>query len=395
MRDEPTGQNRNGSVAAVLSRDEPPTTLTNMRPKLSSIFTEEEGEQKRMSRQVDLEPEQRLSRELGTISRATSAPELEDPLHFVSPLSSFSQGDASQSGLGLSPAAMFLSSFSPTTDPLPSPDAEGEVVAGYRLGPIVGYGGFSIIRRASSAQGGAVAVKIVRRCDLSKHPDPARARKRLDRESAVWGSLSHEHILPLFSVTQTLYADFFVTLYCPAGSLFDILKRDGNPALPQDDAGMMFRQVVRGLRYLHEAAGYVHGDVKLENVLVDEMGVCRITDFGMASRIGERDEACASSGEEDAREPAAAQRLLPTPQPAPTRRSLSKQTGLPTHLSLSRHYGGPRHRNSSPFPASSMSTAAPPTRRFQSGSLPYASPELLLPSSSPPMSPILRRTSGR
>jgi len=48
---------------------------------------------------------------------------------------------------------------------------------------------------------------------------------------------------------------------------------------------MMFRQVVRGLRYLHEEARLVHRDIKLENVLVDEMGLCKIADFGTAKPI--------------------------------------------------------------------------------------------------------------
>ena len=31
----------------------------------------------------------------------------------------------------------------------------------------------------------------------------------------------------------------------------------------------------------------VHADLKLENVLVDEMGVCHISNFGMTRSIGE------------------------------------------------------------------------------------------------------------
>ncbi|KAI0930901.1 hypothetical protein AcV7_004957 [Taiwanofungus camphoratus] len=260
----------------------------------------------------------------------------------------------------------------PTTHATSLPDSEGETVAGYTLGPIIGHGGFSTIRRASSPQGGTVAVKIVRRSVISKQANPVLARKRLDREANVWTTLSHEHILPLFSVTRTPYADFFVTLYCPAGSLFDILKRDGRPALPQDDAGMMFRQVVRGLRYLHEVAGIVHGDMKLENVLVDEMSVCRITDFGMAHKIGEVDEDVGIGEAEEGGEHNRPH--LPHP-----RRSHGKQGPLPVHLSLRRHHG-PRHRISSPLP-SSISKPVPSTPEFPQGSLPYASPELLLPPS--------------
>src|ERR1700733_6477216 len=39
--------------------------------------------------------------------------------------------------LSMSPAAMFLSSFSPTSAPTRTPDAEGETVSGYKLGPII------------------------------------------------------------------------------------------------------------------------------------------------------------------------------------------------------------------------------------------------------------------
>ncbi|KAI0930900.1 hypothetical protein AcV7_004957 [Taiwanofungus camphoratus] len=367
-----TEESRSG-LSTQLWRDE---ALSNARPKLPSIITDEDDGDKRRKSRKGVDEEQRLSRELESIPshvKATSVPETEDTFLLTSPLSSsFSHGNIPESDISMSPAAMFLSSFSPTTHATSLPDSEGETVAGYTLGPIIGHGGFSTIRRASSPQGGTVAVKIVRRSVISKQANPVLARKRLDREANVWTTLSHEHILPLFSVTRTPYADFFVTLYCPAGSLFDILKRDGRPALPQDDAGMMFRQVVRGLRYLHEVAGIVHGDMKLENVLVDEMSVCRITDFGMAHKIGEVDEDVGIGEAEEGGEHNRPH--LPHP-----RRSHGKQGPLPVHLSLRRHHG-PRHRISSPLP-SSISKPVPSTPEFPQGSLPYASPELLLPPS--------------
>lgn len=277
--------------------------------------------------------------------------------------------------MSMSPAAMFLSAFSPATSLAPLPDDEGEEIDGYKLGGIIGYGGFSSIRRANDPSGSTVAVKIVRRSDLSKSNNPSLARKRLNNEAAIWETLSHEHILPLFHSAHTPYADFFVMLYCPAGSLYDILKRDGRPALPHDDAGMMFRQVVRGLRYLHDVMGLVHGDIKLENVLVDEMGVCRIGDFGMARKIGEVDE----NEQELVRRQRSVNRERSPAQIIHSKRQL--KTTLPVHLSLMRHHSGPRHRNSSPLPSSQTVPPSHAAYEFQPGSLPYASPELLLPSS--------------
>ena len=310
-----------------------------------------------------------------------SAPDPAADPFFSPPYTSppISQSDITETDVSASPAALFLSAFSPTAPSVSLPDAEGEVVAGYVLGPIIGHGSFAIVRRASSPKGGTVAVKIVRRSDLDKQGDPERARAALDHEASVWTSLSHEHILPLFTSSHTPYADFFVTLYCPAGSLFDILKRDGRPALPQDEAGRMYRQVVKGLRYMHEVAGFVHRDLKLENVLVDEMGVCRIGDFGMAKRIGESD------GDEEDRPTSRAERsrTIRHSKTMRQKRSKSRQSaapsGLSQHLSLLRHHSGPRHRNSSPLPATSEATSK---QVYQPGSLPYAAPELLIPSTS-------------
>jgi len=338
----------------------------------------------------DGDQDQRISQKLlSSISPHMKAASMPDPFMFVSPVvspSTYPQEDASQSEMSMSPAAMFLSSFSPMSSVAGLPDDEGELVAGYTLGPIIGYGGFSTIRRASSAQGGVVAVKIVRRSEVARHPNPEQARQQLDHEMQVWSSLGHEHILPLFTSSHTSYADFFITLYCPAGSLFDILKRDGRPALPQDDAGMMFRQVVRGLRYLHEVAGIVHGDMKLENVLVDEMGLCKIGDFGMARKIGEFDEidglpvieVVESVGPR--RDGRGVQRFA-SMKATPTRSRSRQGAALPVHLSLLRHHSGPRHRNSSPLPNAAEITHVLPNPTFQPGSLPYAAPELLLPQS--------------
>ncbi|GJE92568.1 kinase-like domain-containing protein [Phanerochaete sordida] len=309
--------------------------------------------------------------------KSQSAPDPFEASFFSPPVS---QSDFAETDVSASPAAMFLSAFSPMTASSSLPDAEGEEVAGYVLGPIVGHGAFAIVRRASSSQGGTVAVKIVRRSDLDKQEDPAKARAALDHEAAVWASLSHENILPLFSSSHTPYADFFVTLYCPAGSLFDILKRDGRPALPLDETGRMYRQVVKGLRYMHEVAGVVHRDLKLENVLVDDMGVCRIGDFGMAKRIGELE---SDADEEDRPTRSARAQTIAPSRSLREKRSRSRKashgpSAITTHLSLLQHRSGPRHRNSSPLPGPSEAKQV----RFVPGSLPYASPELLTPPNS-------------
>ncbi|KAF8752625.1 Protein tyrosine kinase [Rhizoctonia solani] len=234
-------------------------------------------------------------------------------------------------------------------------------------------------------------------------------------EAALWSTLSHEHILPLFSAEESdsLGAWFLFTLYCPAGTLLDLLKRDGQIITPSaqntpskrrpsfassfspvnsisrgrsgsitqpqpqrggllpETAATLFRQVVRGLRYLHEVARVVHRDIKLENVLVDENGGARITDFGLAVQL---DEEPVRSSIERSRSRVSAER---------TRRSVSRHRTFST-------YAPPGHGHAPPSyglgraNSVSVTSTTPPTakNKFPPGSLPYAAPELLKPSRS-------------
>ncbi|KAI5118018.1 hypothetical protein M0805_003455 [Coniferiporia weirii] len=286
----------------------------------------------------------------------------------------FLQGDAQldvHEPMALSPAQSFLSMFTPAS--ASSRDTGNESVAGYTLAETIGHGGFSTVRKAHSSTGEVVAVKIVTKTDIEGQDDPEQAWRHFNNEVAIWRTLNHEHILPLFCVEHTVHADFLVMLFCPAGSLYDILKRDGHPALPHDDAGMLFRQVVRGLRYLHETVRLVHGDIKLENVLVDEAGMCRISDFGLSRYIPDH----ATTQNECQCERGS------TGEHAPDRirrhSTISHTTSA--HLPRRRHLGPSRHRNSTPFGNATELPSALPFHQFQPGSLPYASPELLSPPS--------------
>ncbi|KAF8194401.1 kinase-like domain-containing protein [Mycena galopus ATCC 62051] len=249
-----------------------------------------------------------------------------------------------------SPAALFLSAFmqAPPAAAV-QPDGEGQVVGGFTLGPIFAHGGFSTIRRATNGTGAIVAVKCV-----PKQRERG-AAKRIAHEESIWTALSHEHILPLFACIHTPTTDFFVTQLCPAGSLFDIM-RAGVPA--REDAGRMFRQIVRGLRYLHTEKRLIHRDVKLENVLVDEAGVCRIADFGMARYMDDDDD------DESALEWSEDQDLSPLTHNGGVHRAMS--------MAVPRTAAHPLARPRRDRPTTT-------TEEFQPGSLPYAAPELLGP----------------
>jgi len=117
---------------------------------------------------------------------------------------------------------------------------------------------------------------------------------------------------------------------------------------------------------MHEVAANVHRDMKLENVLVDEMGVCRIGDFGLSRKIGERDE-----DEEEEEEDRTVQMAGGGVHRAASMALPSSRR--PALHSVARH-SSVRHRNS---------TSSHHHKVFNPGSLPYSAPELLLPCTTP------------
>lgn len=76
---------------------------------------------------------------------------------------------------------------------------------------------------------------------------------------------------------------FFVMEYLPGGDLFGLLYRQGG-SLPESAATFYIGELVLALNDLHEM-GYVHRDIKPDNVLIDRCGHIKLADFGSAAKL--------------------------------------------------------------------------------------------------------------
>ncbi|KAG4993419.1 hypothetical protein JHK82_030158 [Glycine max] len=74
--------------------------------------------------------------------------------------------------------------------------------------------------------------------------------------------------------------------YAAGGSLADQVKKHGG-RLPESYVRRCTRSLVEGLKHIHDN-GYVHCDVKLQNILVFQNGDVKIADFGLAKEKGEK-----------------------------------------------------------------------------------------------------------
>nr|ACT98268.1 cdk2-like protein [Schmidtea mediterranea] len=100
-------------------------------------------------------------------------------------------------------------------------------------------------------------------------------------------SVSHENIIYLkeICIKQNIvngvfeFNYFLIFEYCE----YDLLKllKDRNVRLTFANIKSIMEQSLRGLNHLHEK-GFMHRDIKLENILINKHGVIKLADFGMA-----------------------------------------------------------------------------------------------------------------
>ncbi|KAJ1766647.1 mitogen-activated protein kinase kinase kinase [Coemansia sp. RSA 1843] len=93
--------------------------------------------------------------------------------------------------------------------------------------------------------------------------------------------MDHENIVQLlgFEVARGVMSMFLE--YVPGGTVQSLVQQHG--PLPESVVHSFLRQVLAGLGYLHDR-GILHRDIKGANILVDETGTCKISDFGISRK---------------------------------------------------------------------------------------------------------------
>jgi len=110
------------------------------------------------------------------------------------------------------------------------------------------------------------------------------ARRLLYHEAEVGKKLAHPNIIKIVHVSKDAkFPPHFVMEFFPAGSLKQRLLRK-DMAFIKERAHSIFKQCATGLAYMN-ASGWVHRDVKPDNMLVNNAGDLRIIDFALAQRI--------------------------------------------------------------------------------------------------------------
>ncbi|EMD38387.1 hypothetical protein CERSUDRAFT_113546 [Gelatoporia subvermispora B] len=152
-------------------------------------------------------------------------------------------------------------------------------------GALIGAGSFGqVYLGMDAATGLLMAVKQV---DLPTGSAPNEERKKamlsaLEREIELLKDLHHENIVQYHSsCIDDDHLNIFLE-YVPGGSVTTVLRNYG--AFEEPLVRNWVRQILQGLDYLHER-DIIHRDIKGANILVDNKGGIKISDFGISKKV--------------------------------------------------------------------------------------------------------------
>src|SRR5262245_40652724 len=152
----------------------------------------------------------------------------------------------------------------------------GELIAGrYEIDKLVGSGGMSNVFRAHDRLlERTVALKILHE-QFTRDDDYV---ERFRREARAVAQLTHPNIVTVIDRGEQEGRQFIVFEYVEGHNLKELTA--SGPLEVHDAIGVSL-QVAHALAFAHER-GLVHRDVKPQNVLVNEEGQAKVTDFGIA-----------------------------------------------------------------------------------------------------------------
>ncbi|HET8523188.1 MAG TPA: protein kinase, partial [Thermomicrobiales bacterium] len=118
-------------------------------------------------------------------------------------------------------------------------------------------------------------------------------RARFEREAQAAASFTHPNIIDIYDVGEERGTPYIVMEYVPGDDLAHIIAAEG-PFDP-DDVAALIEQVAAALDYAHQR-GVVHRDIKPQNIIVDDAGIAKVVDFGIAKGLGDSDLTEAGTG---------------------------------------------------------------------------------------------------
>lgn len=147
----------------------------------------------------------------------------------------------------------------------------------YKLLDLLGVGGMGWVYRAQDTKSGKIfALKVL--LDHLKNDHGMLAR--FDQEARAGLRFRHENIVRTFAEGFAGGLPYVIMEYVEGPTLLELLRLREHTRLPWEQACEIARQAALGLHHMHQA-GFVHRDVKPQNLMIDHKGHVKLLDFGL------------------------------------------------------------------------------------------------------------------
>jgi eukaryotic-like serine/threonine-protein kinase len=151
----------------------------------------------------------------------------------------------------------------------------GKTLGHYQITEKLGEGGMGVVYKARDTHlDRFAALKVL---PPEKVSDPDRKR-RFIQEAKAASALNHPSIITIYDIDRADGVDYIAMEYVAAKTLDELIPRKG---MRLSVALKYAVQIADALARAH-GAGIIHRDLKPSNVMVDEHGLVKVLDFGLA-----------------------------------------------------------------------------------------------------------------
>ena len=151
-----------------------------------------------------------------------------------------------------------------------------EKIGPYTVVSQLGRGGMGTVYKArDESLNRFVAIKVLN----EQLVEDATLLQRFVREAQAAAGLSHPNIVQIYYIGEDGGHPYFVMEFVGGQSLDQLLRAEGRIDNPR--ASQVILQAAHGLAAAHDK-GIIHRDIKPANLILDDHGILKIADFGLA-----------------------------------------------------------------------------------------------------------------
>ena len=157
---------------------------------------------------------------------------------------------------------------------------------------ILDVGGFTILERIGTGARSTIYLatdeedntKLALKRVIFERPEDTRVFEQVETEYKVARRIDHPYVRKCYKLKK-IRSMFKVKEILLAMEFFDGKNLEDSPTLSLGDVLLIFRMVASGLNAMHQH-GFVHCDIKPNNILLSLAGAIKIIDLGQSCKIG-------------------------------------------------------------------------------------------------------------